>query len=74
MAEDWAESFVGTTARCLFERVTPDGRLAGYTDRYVPLTAPGSADLVGHALVVKCMESEGSALVGELVNPDGREP
>jgi threonylcarbamoyladenosine tRNA methylthiotransferase MtaB len=74
MAGAWAEGFVGRTVRCLFERVTPEGLLAGYSDRYVTVTAAGPADLVGRTHEVKCTGREGTALMGELGRSNGREP
>ena len=53
MAAEWAQSFVGQTVPVLFDRCTASGRLHGYTDRYVPLTAAGSPDEVGHVLAVQ---------------------
>jgi threonylcarbamoyladenosine tRNA methylthiotransferase MtaB len=66
LAGAWAASFVGGRARVLFERRTGSGRLAGYTDRYVRLTAEGSPDLVGRTAEVLCTARQGAALVGSL--------
>jgi threonylcarbamoyladenosine tRNA methylthiotransferase MtaB len=77
LAAEWAESFVGAAERVVFEtcsaarraRRTPPravGRLTGYTDRYVRLTAPGDADLAGRAARVLCTARRGSSLLGRL--------
>ena len=39
MAAEWARGLIGRTVRVLFERRADDGRLTGYTDRYVPVRA-----------------------------------
>ncbi len=66
MAADWAHSFVGTTVRVLFERCTSSGRLSGYTDRYVPLTAEGAPEQIGRALQVRVTAAAGAALLGRV--------
>ncbi len=65
LAAGWAGGFVGEEARVLFERCR-DGRLSGYTDRYVTLTAPGPADLAGRVASVLCIRARGAALIGHL--------
>ncbi|MFO8008951.1 MAG: tRNA (N(6)-L-threonylcarbamoyladenosine(37)-C(2))-methylthiotransferase MtaB [Candidatus Brocadiia bacterium] len=65
MAVDWAESFVGQQVRVAFERCR-DGRLTGYSDRYVRVSATGGPDQVGTVGRVHCTVSRGSSLVGEV--------
>jgi len=64
MASDWAQGFVGSMVRVLFERCTPSGRLSGYTDRYVPLTAQGAPEQIGRAGQVQVTAVAGAALLG----------
>lgn len=66
MAADWAQTFIGQTVPVLFERCTPSGRLHGYTDRYVPLTAAGSPAHVGHIVAVEATAQAGAALLGHV--------
>ena len=66
MSADWAQTFVGQTVPVLFARRTASGRLSGYTDRYVPLSAPGAPEQVGHVLAVRALARSGAALVGRL--------
>ncbi|MHC5034158.1 MAG: tRNA (N(6)-L-threonylcarbamoyladenosine(37)-C(2))-methylthiotransferase MtaB [Planctomycetota bacterium] len=66
LAGAWAASFVGSRAHVLFERRTGSGRLAGYTDRYVRLTAAGGPDLVGRVVEVVCTARQGTTLVGSV--------
>jgi threonylcarbamoyladenosine tRNA methylthiotransferase MtaB len=66
MAANWAQSFVGSTERVLFERCTPSGRLSGYTDRYVALTAEGGPEQIGRAVQVQVTAAAGAALLGRL--------
>jgi threonylcarbamoyladenosine tRNA methylthiotransferase MtaB len=66
LAGAWAASFVGGRARVLFERRTGPGRLAGYTDRYVRLTAEGDPDLVGRTAEVVCTARRGAGLIGSV--------
>ncbi|GAG31530.1 unnamed protein product, partial [marine sediment metagenome] len=62
LAAEWAESFVGSHVRVLFERCTRAGSLVGYTDRYVRLQAAAcpesvegaTSDLVGRVARVHC--------------------
>ena len=67
LAAGWAQGFVGGQARVLFEERTPSGLLAGYTDRYVRLSAPGPADLAGRVVPAVCTARRGGALRGRLV-------
>jgi threonylcarbamoyladenosine tRNA methylthiotransferase MtaB len=64
MSADWAQTFVGQTVPVLFERCAASGRLHGYTDRYVPLSASGKPGQVGHVLAVQAMACSGAALAG----------
>jgi len=66
LAAGWAEGFVGTSVRVLFEREARPGVLVGYTDRYVRLSAPGPASLVGRAARVRCTGCDGPALRGQV--------
>ncbi|MGD2175024.1 MAG: tRNA (N(6)-L-threonylcarbamoyladenosine(37)-C(2))-methylthiotransferase MtaB [Candidatus Brocadiaceae bacterium] len=65
LAAEWAESFVGSTARVLLER-HQDGWLRGYTDRYVGLGVPGEPELTGRAVRVRVVGREGTSLLGRL--------
>ncbi len=65
LAERWAESFVGRTVRVVPERCDDDGILRGYTDRYVAITAPGTADRVGRPAIWRCIERCGTSLEAE---------
>ncbi len=65
-ARAWAESFVGRTVNALLEERRPDGRLTGYTRRYVRISAPGPADLLGRAVDLLCTGADGPALMGEV--------
>jgi len=69
MAADWAEGFVGSRVRVLLERHGPNGRLTGYTDRYVRLTAAGGADLVGRVAHAHCTARKGISLTGHIATP-----
>ena len=68
LAAAWAEGFVGSRERVLFERCTGRGRLTGYTDRYVRFTCPGEPDLVGRAARVACTARRGASLLGRLAH------
>ena len=69
MAADWAVGFVGQCERVLFEERDDNGRLTGYTDRYVRLTAPGPPQCVGRLHTVRCTRAAGATLEGEIVDP-----
>jgi len=69
LAAGWARSFVGRVARVLFEDADEEGRLAGYTDRYVRLTARGGEELIGAVRQVRCVEARGACLEGEIPEP-----
>ncbi|MCK4374746.1 MAG: MiaB/RimO family radical SAM methylthiotransferase, partial [Candidatus Brocadiae bacterium] len=66
LAAEWAQAFVGSRVRVLFECCTPPGRLSGYTERYVRLTAPGDPALTGRTARVHCTARKGASLVGRL--------
>jgi threonylcarbamoyladenosine tRNA methylthiotransferase MtaB len=66
MAARWAAGFVGQTVRVLFERRSHAGRLSGYSDRYVPVSAEGGADLIGRTAPVRCAQSFGATLIGSV--------
>jgi len=70
LAAAWAQGFVGASERVLFEREgrVPGqcGLVTGYTDRYVLLTAPGGADLIGHTARVLCTARKGATLLGRV--------
>jgi len=68
LASEWAQGFVGRQVRVLFERCSA-GRLSGYTDRYVPLSAPGGREHIGRALPVLVAASTGPDLVGRVEAP-----
>ncbi|MFW6189094.1 MAG: tRNA (N(6)-L-threonylcarbamoyladenosine(37)-C(2))-methylthiotransferase MtaB [Planctomycetota bacterium] len=74
MAADWARGFVGRDVRVLFERRDEEGRLRGYTDRYVRLRAEGAESLVGRAVRARVTGSEGSSLRGALTEPNCASP
>jgi len=65
LAERWARSFLGMRERVLFEE-TRGGRLVGYTDRYVRLSAPGPPGLAGEMAHVRCTACRGAALSGRI--------
>jgi len=69
MAAEWAAGLVGQCARVLFEERDDDGRLTGYTDRYVRLTAHGPQHCVGRLHTVRCTRAPGASLEGEIVEP-----
>jgi tRNA A37 methylthiotransferase MiaB len=66
-AGEWAGRFVGRTERVLFEEVAPGGRLSGYTDRYVRLTARGPRECLGVVHEVLCTGRQGRSLVAEFL-------
>jgi len=66
MAAEWAGGFVDRRVRVLFERRDSAGLLRAYTDRYVPLTAPGPRRHVGRVAEVFCERNEGNELVGRV--------
>ena len=66
LSADWADGFVGRRVRVLLERHGSNGRLSGYTDRYVRLTAAGGPDLVGRVAQARCTARKGISLVGAL--------
>ncbi len=68
LAAEWAGSFLGERVRVLFEKRS-EGRLEGYTDRYVRCSAPGPEDLVGGTGRVECTGQEGRSLLGRLGRP-----
>jgi tRNA A37 methylthiotransferase MiaB len=70
MAADWAQTFVGATVPVLFDRCTPSGRLRGYTDRYVPLTATGAPAHVGHVVSVQATARSAASLLGRVRLPN----
>ena len=70
MASDWAQTFVGATVPVLFDRCTPSGRLRGYTDRYVPLTAAGAPAHVGHVVAVQATARSAASLLGRVRLPN----
>jgi len=57
MGAEWAASFVGQCERVLFEEQDADGRLWGYTDRYVRLSATGAEELLGMVQYVRLTAS-----------------
>ncbi len=65
LAAEWATSFVGQEVRVLFERCE-DGELVGYTDRYVRLSAEGSAEMVNRLVRVWCTDACGRQLRGKV--------
>jgi len=67
LAADWADSFLDRRERVLIERHGPAGRLCGYTDRYVRLTAAGPPEMVGRVAHVHCTARKGISLAGTLV-------
>jgi threonylcarbamoyladenosine tRNA methylthiotransferase MtaB len=64
----WAASFVGQQVRVLFERHTSEGRLTGYTDRYVPFVASGPYALVGEVRYMTAADARGPALLADAGN------
>ena len=67
MAAEWAASFVGERERVLFEEQDADGRLWGYTDRYVRLSAAGGAEMLHSVRRVQCVAANGARLLGQIV-------
>jgi threonylcarbamoyladenosine tRNA methylthiotransferase MtaB len=66
LAADWADGFVGRRVRVLLERCSPAGRLSGYTDRYVRLTAAGTPEMVGRVAHARGTARKGMSLAGTL--------
>jgi len=66
LSQAWAQSFVGRRVRVLFEQMDDEGRLAGYTDRYVRLSAEGPPCRLGGLAQVHCMAARGASLVGNI--------
>jgi threonylcarbamoyladenosine tRNA methylthiotransferase MtaB len=69
LSQEWAAGFVGRTVRVLFEEIDSDGRLAGYTDRYVRLSAAGSQCRLGELAHIHCTAARGGSLVGDIAGP-----
>jgi threonylcarbamoyladenosine tRNA methylthiotransferase MtaB len=74
LAAEWAEGFVGRRVRVLFERRAGEGRLVGYTDRYVRLTARADARLLGRVVRLTCTGRRGMSLIGEIPAQDAATP
>jgi len=63
---DYRARFVGRELGVLAQPGKGEGRLSGYTDRYVPLVFDGPADLVGTVVRVRALSETGAGLEGEL--------
>jgi tRNA A37 methylthiotransferase MiaB len=72
LAAEWAEGFVGSRVRVLFERCGPGSRLSGYSDRYVRVSGEGNPELVGRTTGVLCTARRGVSLLGSLESPSER--
>jgi threonylcarbamoyladenosine tRNA methylthiotransferase MtaB len=72
LSQAWAEGFVGQRVGVLFEEMDSDGRLAGYTDRYVRLSASGPECLLSELAHVDCTAASGGSLVGEVAGAHNR--
>lgn len=71
LQRQWADSFLGGEVRVLFEE-RQDDLLCGYTDRYVRLSAAAPGEWQGRVARVRCTDSEGGNLRGELVESMAR--
>ncbi|MHC4250800.1 MAG: MiaB/RimO family radical SAM methylthiotransferase [Planctomycetota bacterium] len=66
-ARGYRAQFVGEELDVLAQPGKGEGRLSGYTDRYVSLAFDGPADLVGRVVRVRALAESGAGLDGELV-------
>ncbi len=66
MASEWARGFVAAEVRVLFEQSTRNGRLSGYSDRYVRTVARADPELLGRVVPVRCESHRGPVLVGSV--------
>jgi len=66
-ARDYRARFVGQELDVLAQPGKGEGRLSGYTGRYVSVAFDGSADLVGRVVRVRAISETGTGLRGELV-------
>jgi threonylcarbamoyladenosine tRNA methylthiotransferase MtaB len=66
-AREYRAQFVGRELDVLAQPARGEGRLSGYTDRYVPLAFDSPADLVGRVVRVRALAESGSGLEGELI-------
>ncbi|MHC5058714.1 MAG: MiaB/RimO family radical SAM methylthiotransferase [Planctomycetota bacterium] len=66
-AREYRARFVGRELEVIAQPGPGEGRLSGYTDRYVSLAFDGPADLVGRVVRVRALAESGAGLEGELV-------
>ena len=67
-ARAWAAGFVGREVEVLFEERGADGRLSGYTERYVRLHSPGGEEMLGRTARVQCAGAVGRELMGVVLD------
>lgn len=66
-AREYRARFMGRELDVLAQPGQGEGRLTGYTDRYVPLAFDGPAGIVGKMVRVRALAESGTGLEGELV-------
>ncbi len=66
-AREYRARFIGAEIDVLAQPGRSAGRLAGYTDRYVPVAFDGGAGLVGTMVRVRALSETGAGLEGERV-------
>lgn len=66
LEEAYIQGFVGTRQEVLFEEAQAGG-LAGYTDTYVRVWAPGKPEQAGKILQVDLQRADGTRLLGNIV-------
>ena len=71
LARDWAEQFVGQTVRVLLEETTGEGKLCGYTDRYVRVLTEGREGDLERLRCVKVESSRDGVIHGAIERDTG---
>lgn len=58
----------GAVRRVLFEEMTEDGLMTGYTDNYVKAYAAGGPEMLNQFYHVKLLEKYRDGMKGEIIN------
>ena len=71
LRNDYAKSLPGTTVQVLLEAAESPGELSGTADRYLKVTVPAPASLLGKLVNVYLEEADGEELKGRLLTSGG---